>query len=628
MKDKYGVEYSEDKKTLIKCPTGFEGEYVIPVGVSEISLDAFKGCIKLKSISIPTSVCEISDSAFSGCINLKNVTIENGVAQISSFAFHNCGIENITIPESVKIIGRDAFSKCSSLSILNLSYGLECICDNAFEGCSSLVSVTIPKSVSLIRKEAFAGCESLKSLVIPSNVREIEYEAFRGCVGLASITIENGLEIIGHAAFARCHALKKVVLPHSIKQIEKNAFYRCDDLSDIIIPNGEKERFASMDGLQEYSSLFNEEQYKTFYQEDFDALGVRAPSIAKIIGTVYQREFINKRKTLDICGLKNEVEKQWADIIAAYNALRSPYVDENKKVKIHQELDVPLSNGSITLETLGVKYPADFYELIDFLSDEKEIYEIMKEVPADNDEDEWVDTTKLDGNDAIQSFIKLTDESNSCFEDYLSRLIPLRNCARGIEEYGNAKKKHQNMSMEIKNGVSKDKQYSFKGKCNNKCVVLDRNEIEDLDFRLPSIAQIIGTIYKREFLDIKIKLDIDKLYDDVKSQWNDVIYAYNKANEKEADVEIDDSKLNTPLLNDSVTLETLGVKNAKDFCELIDLLTDEKDVDEIMKEVSADNDEYEWVDTTKLDGNDAIASFDALIDEFNSVKDEFDDNLS
>ena len=32
--DEYGVEYSDDKKTLVKCPSDFQGEYVIPDGVT------------------------------------------------------------------------------------------------------------------------------------------------------------------------------------------------------------------------------------------------------------------------------------------------------------------------------------------------------------------------------------------------------------------------------------------------------------------------------------------------------------------------------------------------------------------------------------------------------------------
>ena len=38
--DKYGFEYSDDKKTLVRCPKDFEGEYIIPDSVTSIENDA------------------------------------------------------------------------------------------------------------------------------------------------------------------------------------------------------------------------------------------------------------------------------------------------------------------------------------------------------------------------------------------------------------------------------------------------------------------------------------------------------------------------------------------------------------------------------------------------------------
>ena len=39
--DKYGVEYSDDKKTIIRCPETLTGEYTILEGVSKIEIFAF-----------------------------------------------------------------------------------------------------------------------------------------------------------------------------------------------------------------------------------------------------------------------------------------------------------------------------------------------------------------------------------------------------------------------------------------------------------------------------------------------------------------------------------------------------------------------------------------------------------
>ena len=39
--DEYGIQYSDDKKTLIKVPEDYEGEIVIMEGVTDIAPNAF-----------------------------------------------------------------------------------------------------------------------------------------------------------------------------------------------------------------------------------------------------------------------------------------------------------------------------------------------------------------------------------------------------------------------------------------------------------------------------------------------------------------------------------------------------------------------------------------------------------
>ena len=73
--DKFGVEYSDDKKKLVRCPKDFEGEYVIPEGTETIDCEAFFGCTGLTSIIIPNSVTSIGDEAFDGCTGLTSLTI-------------------------------------------------------------------------------------------------------------------------------------------------------------------------------------------------------------------------------------------------------------------------------------------------------------------------------------------------------------------------------------------------------------------------------------------------------------------------------------------------------------------------------------------------------------------------
>ena len=124
--DKYGVEFSDDRKTLVKCPKVFKGEYIIPNSVTSIGRSAFLGCSGLTSVTIPNSVTSIGEYAFSNCKGLTSVIIPNSITSIGSFAFCNCtGLTSVTIPNSVTSIGEWAFSDCRNLKEIFVPFGQE-----------------------------------------------------------------------------------------------------------------------------------------------------------------------------------------------------------------------------------------------------------------------------------------------------------------------------------------------------------------------------------------------------------------------------------------------------------------------------------------------------------------------
>ena len=88
--DIYGVEFSDDRKTLVSYPKYFHGEYEIPNSVTSIGDSAFWGCSSLTSIIIPNSVTRIGGGAFGNCDSLTSVTIPNSVTSIGAYAFSDC----------------------------------------------------------------------------------------------------------------------------------------------------------------------------------------------------------------------------------------------------------------------------------------------------------------------------------------------------------------------------------------------------------------------------------------------------------------------------------------------------------------------------------------------------------
>ena len=89
-----GVLFDKSKTTLICCPGGKTGLYVIPNSVTYIGINAFTSCTSLTSIIIPNSVINIESSAFQDCSNLTSIIIPNSVTTIGNYAFAWC--ENLT----------------------------------------------------------------------------------------------------------------------------------------------------------------------------------------------------------------------------------------------------------------------------------------------------------------------------------------------------------------------------------------------------------------------------------------------------------------------------------------------------------------------------------------------------
>lgn len=85
-----GVLFSKDKNTLICCPPGKEGEYIVPEGVTSIGSHAFYHCRSLNSITIPEGLSSIDIGAFANCTSLTSITLPKSLTSISEYAFFYC----------------------------------------------------------------------------------------------------------------------------------------------------------------------------------------------------------------------------------------------------------------------------------------------------------------------------------------------------------------------------------------------------------------------------------------------------------------------------------------------------------------------------------------------------------
>lgn len=198
--DIYGVVYSEDRKTLLKCPVEL-GDCTVHEGTEVIGKSAFKDCISLKSLSLPSSIRTIENDAFSGCNHLASLqyggTI-NGWLQIDWNSWIECGhsisidgnvLQNLIVPEGVEIIKRYAFYYCTSLKSVTFSSSIKTIEESAFNKSNITGALFLPDSLVTIFRLAFFACINITSVYIPRDTETIWYGAFGDCTKLSSFAI-------------------------------------------------------------------------------------------------------------------------------------------------------------------------------------------------------------------------------------------------------------------------------------------------------------------------------------------------------------------------------------------------------------------------------------------------------
>lgn len=235
--DSYGVEYSNDRKTLVKCPVTLKGHYMVNSSVETIAKRAFYQCKDLTSISLPLSIINIESFAFGFCVNLQLINIPTSITKIERGLFYKCRqLKSVIIPSSVVTIEDCAFWQCQTLDNVVIPTSVIKIGGGAFAECSALTNITIPDSVTEIGASAFIDCENITSISLPNRITQIGYQTFMNCHNLKSITIPNGVTKICKSAFKNCRNLSSIVIPSTVNTIEKEAFEFCRNL-DLVLPN-------------------------------------------------------------------------------------------------------------------------------------------------------------------------------------------------------------------------------------------------------------------------------------------------------------------------------------------------------------------------------------------------------
>lgn len=131
-----GIIYSNDGKTLVKCPTNLLniGEIEIAPGTEVILPNAFYSTA-IESVTFPESLRTIGNGAFSFCTK-----------QIKHVDFSKC--------KNLKVISDGAFSY-TQVKQLTLNDGIIYIGEGAFAGSTALKKVTLPDSIEVLGERCF-----------------------------------------------------------------------------------------------------------------------------------------------------------------------------------------------------------------------------------------------------------------------------------------------------------------------------------------------------------------------------------------------------------------------------------------------------------------------------------------
>ena len=245
------------------------------------SMDTFKGCTSLKTVTASSKLTKIGYEAFSGCTNLEDITgltgtVENpNVITLVGYAFNNCAklkdsnFTNVqfTYDETLQSSYQrsNIFNGCSSLTSIELT-GITTIPRLMFSNCSNLSTVTVNSGITKIEETAFSECSNLEDISSLSGTITIQSYTFAKCPKLKNSNFTNTqIKFDGDAkyAFQNCKSLTSINL-YPDDNIPNCVFTSCTNLEDVIgLPSGKvtvaSSSFSGCSNLK--SSNFNNIQF-------------------------------------------------------------------------------------------------------------------------------------------------------------------------------------------------------------------------------------------------------------------------------------------------------------------------------------------------------------------------------
>ncbi len=241
--DKYGVQFSKDKKTLIAVPEDYKGIYEIPFGTITVEPDAFFNCKHITAIIIPSTVEDIfepfagagSEYFVDSCSNLAYFFVDSKNKNYYTIEGVLCEKERdggndmvIAYPPAKK----STFILPPNLSIIGALWNSLCILEHLkIENSHSLYAM---KDGAIYNKELSTLIQApinQRRYIMPDSIEKFELGAFSGCKKLTSIQL--GQSFVGcvngdgvfYSDFIDCTSLRTIkVHPDNKKYHTENGY--------------------------------------------------------------------------------------------------------------------------------------------------------------------------------------------------------------------------------------------------------------------------------------------------------------------------------------------------------------------------------------------------------------------
>lgn len=230
-----GVLYSADMTQLVLVPSGMQGEYTVPEGVTQIGNEAFLGS-SLSAVNLPTTLRKLGKWCFTNA-SVEHVVIPEGVDTIPMGTFQYCErLKRIYIPSSVTYIfwmtSWCPLLECIEVSADNQHY---CSIDGVLydkevkwlcqypEGKTNPV-FQMPVTVEGIENAAFVNNKHIEQVIFSPTLWWIKERAFSQCDRLSTVDLPDRMVVIDDRAFEYCKALKQITMPFNLNDMGDGVF--------------------------------------------------------------------------------------------------------------------------------------------------------------------------------------------------------------------------------------------------------------------------------------------------------------------------------------------------------------------------------------------------------------------